>query len=229
MDDRCARLATNGTATSSIAHAIEAATKARRRKTDIRPSNGTLPRMPSPIGRRLAGVALVSAALLMTELALTRIFSVVMYYHFAFLAISIALFGVSASGVFAYLARRRLDRFDTDTMLAAESIVYAVATIVALFWLVRSRARAHRGRRRVRARAADRRSALRPRGLRHRRHQGAPRRHGAVQQMERVLAHRGLRARARRLVAQPGIQRTAARDAVHGHRFRRVDADSRPR
>src|SRR5205814_1675688 len=139
MDDRCARLATNGTATSSIAHAIEAATKARRRKTDIRPSNGTLPRMPSPIGRRLAGVALVSAALLMTELALTRIFSVVMYYHFAFLAISIALFGVSASGVFAYLARRRLDRFDTDTMLAAESIVYAVATIVALFWLVRLR------------------------------------------------------------------------------------------
>ena len=95
--------------------------------------------MPSPIGRRLAGVALVSAALLMTELALTRIFSVVMYYHFAFLAISIALFGVSASGVFAYLARRRLDRFDTDTMLAAESIVYAVATIVALFWLVRLR------------------------------------------------------------------------------------------
>src|SRR5437762_9503454 len=139
MDDRCAPLATNGTATSSIAHAIEAATKARRRKTDIRPSNGTLPRMPSPIGRRLAGVALVSAALLMTELALTRIFSVVMYYHFAFLAISIALFGVSASGVFAYLARRRLDRFDTDTMLAAESIVSAVATIVALFWLVRLR------------------------------------------------------------------------------------------
>ena len=56
--------------------------------------------------RHLAGVALVSATLLMTELALTRIFSVVMYYHFAFLAISIALFGVSASGVFAYVMRR---------------------------------------------------------------------------------------------------------------------------
>ena len=48
----------------------------------------------------LAGVACVSAALLMTELALTRIFSVTMYYHFAFLAISIALFGLSASGVY---------------------------------------------------------------------------------------------------------------------------------
>jgi hypothetical protein len=89
--------------------------------------------------RHLAGVALVSATLLMTELALTRIFSVVMYYHFAFLAISIALFGVSASGVFAYVARRRLQRYDTDAMLAAESLIYVCCTIVALFWLVRLR------------------------------------------------------------------------------------------
>src|SRR3954463_6222432 len=54
----------------------------------------------------LGGIAAVSAALLMTELALTRIFSVTMYYHFAFLAISIALFGLSASGVFVYVLRR---------------------------------------------------------------------------------------------------------------------------
>ena len=45
------------------------------------------------------GIFAVSAALLMTELALTRIFSVTMFYHFAFLAISIALFGLSASSV----------------------------------------------------------------------------------------------------------------------------------
>src|SRR3954454_10668403 len=93
----------------------------------------------TPSSRHLAGVALVSATLLMTELALTRIFSVVMYYHFAFLAISIALFGVSASGVFAYVARRRLQRYDTDAMLAAESLIYVCCTIVALFWLVRLR------------------------------------------------------------------------------------------
>ena len=75
----------------------------------------------------------------MTELALTRIFSVVMYYHFAFLAISIALFGVSASGVFAYVARRRFERRSTDVILATTSLVYAVCTIVALFFLVRLR------------------------------------------------------------------------------------------
>ncbi len=95
--------------------------------------------MTSPSRRHLAGVALVSATLLMTELALTRIFSVVMYYHFAFLAISIALFGVSASGVFAYVMRRRLDRYSVDALLAVQSVVYAISTIVALFWLVRLR------------------------------------------------------------------------------------------
>jgi hypothetical protein len=95
--------------------------------------------MSSPSARHLAGVALVSATLLMTELALTRIFSVVMYYHFAFLAISIALFGLSASGVFAYVARRRLDRYSTDALLSTESLIYAVTLIVALFFLVRLR------------------------------------------------------------------------------------------
>jgi hypothetical protein len=92
---------------------------------------------PSP--RQLLGIALVSATLLMIELALTRIFSVVMYYHFAFLAISIALFGLSASGVLAYVARRQLRPLATATLLSAASLVYAASTIVSLFVLVRLR------------------------------------------------------------------------------------------
>jgi spermidine synthase len=107
--------------------------------------NSTLPLVianaafPSPSGRHLAAVALVSAGLLMTELALTRIFSVIMYYHFAFLAISIALFGLSASGVSAYLWRHRLGRRPIDGLLARQSVVYAAATVLALFALVRLR------------------------------------------------------------------------------------------
>ena len=69
----------------------------------------------------LVAIAATSAALLMTELALTRIFSVTMFYHFAFLAISIALFGLSASGVFVYVTRRRLAARDTDGLLAMAS------------------------------------------------------------------------------------------------------------
>jgi len=42
-------------------------------------------------------------ATLLVELSVTRILSVVLYYHFAFLAISIALFGLGAGGVFSYV------------------------------------------------------------------------------------------------------------------------------
>jgi hypothetical protein len=87
----------------------------------------------------LAGIAAVSAALLMTELALTRIFSVTMYYHFAFLAISIALFGLSASGVTVYVMRRRLAVIGTRELLTAGALVHALATVVALAFLVRIR------------------------------------------------------------------------------------------
>jgi hypothetical protein len=49
----------------------------------------------------LVGLGLTSFAALLLELALTRLFSVVLFYHFAFLAISIALLGLGAGGVFA--------------------------------------------------------------------------------------------------------------------------------
>ena len=48
-------------------------------------------------------VALTTCAALLLELSLTRIFSVVFYYHFAFPAISLALFGMGVGGVLSYL------------------------------------------------------------------------------------------------------------------------------
>ena len=50
------------------------------------------------------GILATSLATLLLELSLTRIFSVIYFYHFAFLAISIALFGLGAGGVFSYVA-----------------------------------------------------------------------------------------------------------------------------
>lgn len=66
----------------------------------------------------LSGLALCSFAALLLELALTRLFSVVLFYHFAFLAISIALLGLGAGGVFAYLFRGRLDAIRTRHLAA---------------------------------------------------------------------------------------------------------------
>jgi hypothetical protein len=49
-----------------------------------------------------AAIAATACAVLLLELGLTRLFSVVFSYHFAFLAISIALFGLGAGGVLSY-------------------------------------------------------------------------------------------------------------------------------
>jgi spermidine synthase len=94
---------------------------------------------PAPSRATVTGVGLLSAALLMTELAWTRLFSVTMYYHFAFLAISIALFGLSASGVCVFLFRQRLARVPTDTLLARGALMFAASLLVALACLVRLR------------------------------------------------------------------------------------------
>src|SRR5258708_15796789 len=73
----------------------------------------------------------------MTELPLTRIFSVTMYYHFAFMAISIALFGLSASGVYVFLMRDRWRDVPPDRLLAAHAVAFSVVTLLALAALVR--------------------------------------------------------------------------------------------
>src|SRR6202008_2206814 len=80
----------------------------------------------------LAGLGLTSFAALLLELALTRLFSVVLFYHFAFLAISIALLGLGAGGVFAHLWRDRLSRWDTRQIAPASSAISAIVLPVVL-------------------------------------------------------------------------------------------------
>lgn len=56
------------------------------------------------LGRPMyAGLFMVALATLMYEILLTRIFSVTMFYHFAFVAISIAMFGMTLGAMLVYL------------------------------------------------------------------------------------------------------------------------------
>jgi spermidine synthase len=80
----------------------------------------------------LAGLALTSFAALLLELALTRLFSVVLFYHFAFLAISIALLGLGAGGVSAYLLKIRLAATDTGSLAARLCMTNSVIVVVVL-------------------------------------------------------------------------------------------------
>lgn len=80
----------------------------------------------------LAAIALTSFSALLLELALTRLFSVVLFYHFAFLAISVALLGLGAGGVFAYLWRNWLMRFSTRDLAATLCTINSAAIFCAL-------------------------------------------------------------------------------------------------
>src|SRR6266849_794335 len=85
----------------------------------------------------LAGIALSSFAALLLELALTRLFSVVLFYHFAFLAISIALLGLGAGGVFAHLRKDWLARFETRALVARLCALNALIVPVVLVTVLR--------------------------------------------------------------------------------------------
>ena len=58
------------------------------------------------MGWTYLGLALLSAAALAFEITLTRLFSVTQWYHFAFLAVSVALLGYGASGTALSLVPR---------------------------------------------------------------------------------------------------------------------------
>ncbi|HEV2468540.1 MAG TPA: hypothetical protein VGS78_05055 [Candidatus Sulfotelmatobacter sp.] len=75
---------------------------------------------------------MTSFATLLLELALTRLFSVVLFYHFAFLAISIALLGLGAGGVFAYLLKPRLAQIPTRKLGARLCMANAFIIVIVL-------------------------------------------------------------------------------------------------
>jgi hypothetical protein len=82
------------------------------------------------------GLGFTTLATLILELSLTRIFSVVFYYHLAFLAISIALFGLGAGGVFSYVVSARPGSlFEKLGVLALMNSVCVVASL----WFLVSR------------------------------------------------------------------------------------------
>jgi len=82
------------------------------------------------------GLAFTTLATLILELALTRIFSVVFYYHLVFLAISIALFGLGAGGVFSYVVAGW--RGNLFAKLGAVSMTASLSVVAAL-WFILSR------------------------------------------------------------------------------------------
>ena len=82
------------------------------------------------------GIFLVTLSGLMFEVGLTRIFSATIWYHFAFVAISVALLGWGLGGFALHLARGRI-AFSRDRA-ALLTLLYGLSIPLALWLIVRT-------------------------------------------------------------------------------------------
>ena len=77
-----------------------------------------------------AGLFMVTLATLMYEILLTRIFSVTMWYHFAFVAVSVAMFGMTVGAVAVYVLPKYFSQERTKYLLALSSLLFAISIVV---------------------------------------------------------------------------------------------------
>ncbi len=97
-----------------------------RRDAALRTLTSVPPAIAAP---PLAAVAMLSAAALAYEILLMRLFSIILWHHFAYMMISVALLGYGAAGAFVALAQRALlPRYAPVFVAAAASFgIFGVA------------------------------------------------------------------------------------------------------
>ena len=79
-------------------------------------------------------VAGTAAAVILVEIVLTRLFSVLLFYHYSFLAVALALFGLAAGGVSA--SRQRLDDIGRVVQHLRELVRRAAIALLGLVLLL---------------------------------------------------------------------------------------------
>jgi hypothetical protein len=86
-------------------------------------------RLDAPTRFTYAGLFFVALATLMYEILLTRIFSVTMLYHFAFVALSLAMFGMTAGALAVYLLPRLFPPGVLRQRMAIAALAFPVAIV----------------------------------------------------------------------------------------------------
>jgi hypothetical protein len=84
----------------------------------------------------LLGVFLLCFANLLLEVLITRLFSATMFYHFTFMAVGLAMFGIAASGVYVFLRGDKLTA-DVPRHLRNHAYGFAVAATITLVFATR--------------------------------------------------------------------------------------------
>ena len=89
-----------------------------------------LPQGTRATGWTCAGLFMVTLSTLMFEILLTRIFSVTMWYHFAFVAISLAMFGMTVGALIVYLLPAFFAAERVKHHLALSALLFSLCSVV---------------------------------------------------------------------------------------------------
>lgn len=87
---------------------------------------------PRASTRTYAGVCVVTMVTLMYEILLTRIFSVTMWYHFAFMAISIAMFGMTIGGLVVCLHPAYAGKDQVAHQMGRSTFLFSVWMVIGI-------------------------------------------------------------------------------------------------
>jgi hypothetical protein len=80
----------------------------------------------------MAGLFLITLATMMLEILLTRIFSVTMWYHFAFVAISLAMFGMTVGALKVYRHPELYGENSTKRQMALSGLWFGITAVVSV-------------------------------------------------------------------------------------------------
>jgi hypothetical protein len=79
-----------------------------------------------------AGVFMITLATLMYEILLTRIFSVTMWYHYAFVAISVAMFGMTVGAILVYLFPDYFTQDRAKYQISLSSLLFSISIVISI-------------------------------------------------------------------------------------------------
>lgn len=79
------------------------------------------------------GLFAITLSILMFENLLTRIFSVTMWYHYAFMAVSIALFGMTIGAIIVYLFPDRFTNARIRRHLVITALLFSITIAISFF------------------------------------------------------------------------------------------------
>ena len=80
-----------------------------------------MPKQPLLFYFLLVVVFFISLSVLLLELTLTRIYSIILYYDYAFMVISIAFFGLGIGSFLVYIVKERVQKHLPSTIAKASS------------------------------------------------------------------------------------------------------------